>query len=270
MILAPQTRKASPPHGREWRGFALLTALVLAACTGNEPVPDRATTADAVPKAEARSRYGNPLSYVIAGRRYDVLTSSDGFVERGVASWYGPQFHGGRTSSGETYDMYAMTAAHPSLPLPTYVQVVNLENGRKTVVRVNDRGPFHDNRVIDLSYAAARKLGILARGTGLVEVRALDPSHPTPPPAPAENIARSARPVLFVQVGAFFDPRNAEQLRAQLTLGQLGEIHVQSGVKANTPLYRVRIGPLSSVDAADLTAQRLEAMGLRDFRVVVE
>lgn len=247
-----------------------LATVILVACTGNEPVPDRAETADAVPKVEPRSQYGNPSYYLIAGKRYDVLTSSDGFVERGVASWYGPQFQGRRTSSGETYDMYAMTAAHPRLPLPTYVQVVNLENDRKTVVRVNDRGPFHDNRVIDLSYAAARKLGILSHGTGLVEVRALDPSRPLPPPAPVANIERNARPNLFVQVGAFSDPRNAEQLRAQLTLGQLGDIQIHSAMEAETPLYRVRIGPLSSVDDADLTAQRLEAMGVRDFRVVVE
>jgi rare lipoprotein A len=252
------------------RVFWSVATVMLAACSGNEPVPDYAETANAVPKVEPRSKYGNPPFYLIAGKHYDVLTSSEGFVERGIASWYGPQFHGRRTSSGETYDMYAMTAAHPSLPLPTYVQVVNLENDRKTVVKVNDRGPFHDNRVIDLSYAAARKLGILSRGTGLVEVRALDPSRLVPPPAPVENIARTDRPTLFVQVGAFADPRNAEQLRAELILGQLGDIHIYSRTEAAAPLYQVRIGPLSSVDAADLTVQRLEAMGVRDFRVVVE
>jgi rare lipoprotein A len=244
--------------------------MMMAACTSNEPVPGYAETADAVPKVEPRSKYGNPQFYQIAGKHYDVLTSSDGFVERGIASWYGPQFHGRRTSSGETYDMYAMTAAHPSLPLPTYVQVVNLENDRKVVVKVNDRGPFHDKRVIDLSYAAARKVGILSHGTGLVEVRALNPSHPIPPPAPMENIARSGSLSLFVQVGAFSDPRNAERLRAELILDQLGDIHIYPRPEAAAPFYRVRIGPLSSIDAANLTVQRLEAMGIRDFRVVVE
>jgi rare lipoprotein A len=276
-------------QGREGCGLAWLAALVLAACTGNVPVPDRAETADAIPKVEPRSKYGNPPSYVVAGKRYTVLASSSGFVERGLASWYGPQFHGRRTSSGETYDMYAMTAAHPTLPLPTYVQVTNLENGQRAIVRVNDRGPFHGGRVIDLSYAAARKLGIVARGTGAVEVRAIDPAAQTVPvaqdaatetrtpsyPASVElNAASQARvsqttPSLFVQVGAFSELRNAEQLRAQLLLRQLGEIQIQFA-EANNPLYRVRIGPLSSVDAADAMAQQLEALGLRDFRVVVE
>jgi rare lipoprotein A len=255
-----------------------LTALILAACTSNAPVvnwpnspPQGGNIADVVPKVEPKSRYGNPPFYIVAGKRYNVLPSSAGFIERGIASWYGPDFHGKRASSGETYDMYAMTAAHPSLPLPTYVQVTNLKNGRKAIVKVNDRGPFHDGRVIDLSYTAAWKLGILQRGTGLVEVRALDPNHPqTLPSAPAKKPVQVAVPGLFVQVGAFSNVRNAQRMRAQLLLSQLGKIHIQPGADARSPLYRVRIGPLSSVGAADLTAHRLEAMGLKDFRVVIE
>ena len=135
---------------------------------------------DLVPKVEPRSRYGNPASYVVRGRRYQTKEDSKGHVERGVASWYGPGFHGRRTSSGERYDMYAMTAAHKTLPLPTYARVTNLENGRSAVVRINDRGPFHGPRVIDLSRAAAAKLGVLASGTAEVEVRALDPTSPEP------------------------------------------------------------------------------------------
>ncbi|MGH8501529.1 MAG: septal ring lytic transglycosylase RlpA family protein [Gammaproteobacteria bacterium] len=257
------------------QGFAgLLAALALAACTSQPPIPvppDGGYPPDAVPKVEPKSRHGNPPSYVVAGKRYDVLASSEGFVERGMASWYGPDFHGRRTSSGETYDMYAMTAAHPGLPLPTYVQVTNLENGRKTVVRVNDRGPFHGGRVIDLSYAAARKLGILERGTGLVEVRALDPGAPAAAPAPSvENVPVIAAPSLFVQVGAFTELRNAEQLRAELLLRQLGDIHIASEAVADGALYRVRVGPLPSASDADSTAQRLQALGMRDARVVVE
>lgn len=128
------------------------------------------------PRAETKSQYGNMPSYVVFGERYSVMDSSVGYEEEGTASWYGEPFHGRRTSSGETYDMHQLSAAHRSLPLPTYVEVTNLANGRQIVVRVNDRGPFHDDRIIDLSYAAARKLDIVAPGTARVLVRALDPA----------------------------------------------------------------------------------------------
>ncbi|MBA2492951.1 MAG: septal ring lytic transglycosylase RlpA family protein [Gammaproteobacteria bacterium] len=267
----------------------LVAALVLSACTGHAPLPEppagwgKDYPPDAVPKVEPKSRYGNPAYYDVAGRRYDVLDSSEGFVERGMASWYGADFQGRRASSGETYDMYAMTAAHPSLPLPTYVHVTNLDNGRETVVKVNDRGPFHDDRVIDLSYAAAYKLGIVQRGTALVEVRALSPGAPQPEPAPVvatppqavQTAATSLPdfPALFVQVGAFAELRNAEALRAQLLPAELGDIQIggnkiQTG--ADGPLYRVRIGPLSSAADADRTARRVQALGLYDARVVAE
>ena len=132
---------------------------------------------NAVPKEEPKSRYGNPKSYVVFDKRYYVMESNKGFVEKGIASWYGTKFHGRRTSSGETYDMYAMTAAHKNLPLPTYVEVTNLKNGKKIIVKVNDRGPFHENRIIDLSYTAATKLDIVKNGTGLVEIRAVGPGQ---------------------------------------------------------------------------------------------
>ncbi len=128
-----------------------------------------------VPRNEPRSRNGNPPFYDVMGKRYFVLSSSVGYVERGVASWYGPGFHKVRTSTGEPYDMYAMTAAHKTLPLPAYVRVTNLQNGRSIVVRVNDRGPFVGNRIIDLSYTAAAKLDMLRNGTAMVEVRSLEP-----------------------------------------------------------------------------------------------
>ena len=129
-----------------------------------------------IPRLEPKSRGGNRPTYTVHGKTYRVLDSSDGFVERGVASWYGTAFHGNLTSNGERYDMYAMTAAHKHLPLPTYVEVRNLDNNRRVIVRVNDRGPFIVGRVIDLSYAAATKIGMLDRGTARVEVRAIDPS----------------------------------------------------------------------------------------------
>ena len=130
-----------------------------------------------MPKVESKSKYGNPKSYVVFGKRYYVKDSAKGYVEQGIASWYGTKFHGRRTSSGETYDMYAMTAAHKTLPLPTYARVTNLENGRSVMVKVNDRGPFHQNRIIDLSYSAATRLGIVKTGTGRVEVEAIDPRN---------------------------------------------------------------------------------------------
>jgi rare lipoprotein A len=139
-------------------------------------MPD--TVPDAVPRIEPRARYGNPPFYDVFGKRYYVLSSSVGFWERGVASWYGPGFHKVRTSIGEPYDMYAMTAAHKTLPLPAYVRVTNLQNGRSVVVRVNDRGPFVGNRIIDLSYTAAAKLDMLRNGTAMVDVRTIDPMTP--------------------------------------------------------------------------------------------
>jgi rare lipoprotein A len=139
-----------------------------------------AAVPDAAPRAEPRSRHGNPPFYTVFGKRYYVLSSSAAYVERGVASWYGPGFHKVRTSTGEQYDMYGMTAAHKTLPLPAYVSVTNLQNGRSVVVRVNDRGPFVGNRIIDLSYTAASRLDMLRNGTAMVEVRALD----SPPTAP--------------------------------------------------------------------------------------
>jgi len=155
----------------------------LAGYPGGSPEPPRpAATAgavvdppDAVPVEEPRSRYGNPESYEVRGVTYHVLETSEGYEAEGTASWYGEEFQGRRTSSGEPYDMYAMTAAHRTLPIPTYVEVTNLENGRTVVVRVNDRGPFHEGRIIDLSYAAAQKLGLVGPGTARVRVRALEP-----------------------------------------------------------------------------------------------
>jgi peptidoglycan lytic transglycosylase len=140
-----------------------------------DPSEPFADVADAVPRPEVKSRFGNPETYEVNGKRYRVLETSRGYDEEGVASWYGEPFHGRRASSGETFDMYAMTAAHRSLPLPTYVEVTNLENDRRVVLRVNDRGPFHEDRIIDVSYVAAVKLGMVGTGTARVRVRALDP-----------------------------------------------------------------------------------------------
>lgn len=180
-------------------GACLGICLVFGGC-GQTPVKDArhnapagSVTPDAIPRAEPLSRYGNPESYEVFGQTYYPLKTSEGFVERGVASWYGPGFHRKRTSSREPYDMYEMTAAHRVLPLPTYVEVTHLGSGRRAVVKVNDRGPFKDGRVLDLSYAAAQRLGIHGPGTAWVEIRALSArtegarAAPVPAAPPAES-----------------------------------------------------------------------------------
>jgi rare lipoprotein A len=189
-----------PPHRPAWIALVIALAAVLSACfsaprAGAPPptvqIPPRGAAGaappppahlldvpDAIPRVEPRSIYGNPPSYEVFGKRYYVMASGVGYVERGVASWYGPGFHRERTSVGEPYDMYGMTAAHKTLPLPAYVRVTNLQNGRSCVVRVNDRGPFVGNRIIDLSYTAAAKLDMLRDGTAMVEVRTLQPLEP--------------------------------------------------------------------------------------------
>lgn len=232
---------------------------------------DVASVPDAVPRAEPRSRYGNPESYVVNGKRYHVLRDGNGFVERGIASWYGEKFHGRRTSSGETYDMYGMTAAHKSLPLPTYAEVINLKNGSRIVVRVNDRGPFHENRVIDLTYTAAAKLDILGAGTGLVEVRAIDPATYRTKGS-AVSVSRSADrlPGFYIQVGAFSDRINAENLRRRL--GILGNfvVNVSETRVSGRILYRVRIGPLNEIEVADQIVAGLSELGITDHHIVTD
>jgi len=233
---------------------------------------------DAVPKYEKRTKAGNPGTYVVLGKRYQVLKSSRGYVERGIASWYGKKFHGHKTSNGETYNMYAMTAAHKTLPIPTYVQVTNLNNGKQVVVRVNDRGPFHENRIIDLSYAAASKLGITGTGTGLVEIRTLEPGEPT---TSATRIASNDSPAatiqtppkshqLYLQLGSFISRDNAESLRARLTLNNVSGVAVEQSTVDRKQIYRVRIGPLRSVEEADKLALKIDDLGIGVPNIVID
>ncbi|MGD2055192.1 MAG: septal ring lytic transglycosylase RlpA family protein [Gammaproteobacteria bacterium] len=271
---------AAMPDGRNLPAILLL-AIWLGGCstsgpvdTGDFPPPqprDISGIGDAVPRVEAPSRYGNPASYVVNGKRYYTLSSSSGYVERGIASWYGSKFHGRRTSSGEIYDLYKMTAAHKTLPLPTYAEVVNLSNGRSVIVKINDRGPFHANRIIDLSYVAAARLGILEYGTGLVEVRAIDPAAPAARHvAAAQKPAGGKNPSLFLQVGAFRDRDNARRLSERLQASDLGQIHILAVDSPSGPLYRVRIGPLESVDDADRISNSLISLGINESRVIID
>lgn len=250
------------------------------------------SSADQVPQPEPPSKYGNPESYEVFGQRYFTLKSAKGFVERGIASWYGSKFHGRRTSSGEIYDMYRMTAAHKQLPLPTWVEVRNLENGRSATLRVNDRGPFHENRIIDLSYAAALKLGMADAGTAFVEVRALEagpaptvaprsPPEPAiaaasaPAPAPATRAAAASRTEaapqeLYLQVGAFGERVNAERLAERIARIAPGNVRIAEAMRDNRALYRVQLGPVASVEMADALVEALESVGIGEHHFVTD
>ena len=267
----------------------LFSALLLQACSSSSrykinqdhgpanPV-DVTEVSNAVPKAEPRSKYGNPKNYKVLGKWYSVRESSKGYTKKGIASWYGKKFHGHRTSSGETYDMYAMTAAHKTLPLPTYVRVTHLENGKSVIVKVNDRGPFHDNRIIDLSYSAAKKLGVTAKGTGAVEVFAIDPEtyQKKEPYQPKfnRNSALSTYPAksnykLYLQVGAFTDKNNANKLHKRLSrMFKQQQIHSEFASEKN--IYRVRIGPLASVAAADKLTIYLNNKGIPTAQIIID
>lgn len=234
--------------------------------------PNVSNIPNAIPQDEPRSKYGNPASYEVFGKRYYTLKTSRGYHEQGIASWYGNKFHGRRTSSGETYDMYAMTAAHKTLPLPTYVEVTNLDNGRKVIVKVNDRGPFHDDRLIDLSYSAAKKLDIISKGTGRVEVRVITSGHSVNelPVKPTKTVKSDSFARLYLQVGAFSTSLSAEQLKTKLQQKIADVILISAMEKPDGNLYRVRVGPLSSVEYGDELASRLLDLGFGSSHIVVE
>lgn len=269
--------------------FSLILGLLAGCTSGPATIPglpeagdgaparrlDPNNIADAVPKTENRSRYGNPSSYVVRGKSYNVMKIGRGYSERGIASWYGTKFHGRRTSSGETYDMYKMTAAHKSLPLPTYVRVNNLSNGRSAIVKVNDRGPFHENRIIDLSYAAATKLGILGKGTGLVQIEAIDLGQPlpkqprsaVPPPGP---MTESTSPDLFVQTGAYSSRVNADRERQRIAQSLQENVRIKQASRDGLSVYRVQVGPLAGVEQVDAISGRLSQIGITNPHVVIE
>lgn len=247
-----------------------------------EPAPEMVDThGKVIPKYEPKSKYGNPASYEVFGKRYYVLPSVKGYVEEGIASWYGPKFHGKRTSSGEPYDMYKITAAHKTLPIPCYARVTNKKNGRSIIVRINDRGPFHDNRIIDLSYTAATQLGIVSRGTGLVEVRAIDPTTSpiaieetkaagleSPTAETSQQNATTNDLKIFVQVGAFGVQSNAQALAQKLRSLELGTVDVHPFTQAESVIHKVWIGPLDTVVEADSTVLKLNEIEHQDYKIV--
>lgn len=201
------------------------------------------------PKDEPLSRYGNPGSYRVNGQNYNVMTSAKGYRARGLASWYGTKFHAKRTSSGEGYNMYALTAAHRTLPLPTYVRVKNLSNGRVAIVKVNDRGPFHSNRIIDLSYAAAVKLGLFPKGTAMVEIEALNVQ-----PKGKSHIAQ-----YYVQAGAFESRALADTMRRKLTKMTSAKVFVERYQRR----YLVKAGPFSNRQMTERLKSALQRQGVK-------
>lgn len=253
--------------------------------TGIDVPEDISALPEAVPKFEPRSHYGNRTPYTVLDETYNVLPSAKGYVERGIASWYGSKFHGRATSNFEAYDMYQFTGAHKTLPLPSYVRVTNLDNGRSAIVRINDRGPFHQGRLIDLSYAAAIKLGVNVKGTAPVEVRAIDtddmdsdrPAHtvvstPSTGSAPPPIVVRPA-PVStpstgsadsdsgYLQIASFGEHDNAEHLLARLRAAGIAGAALRQVEVDGRALWRVTVGPLQAAAAAGV-AEQVEALGL--------
>jgi rare lipoprotein A len=241
---------------------------------GANPPDNLDAIPDAMPRLEPLHRFAN-RPYTVFGREYIPATSLRVYRERGLASWYGRKFHAQKTATGETYDMYAMTAAHPTLPLPSYARVTNLANGRSVVVRVNDRGPFHSGRIIDLSYAAAYRLGIAQKGSGEVEVESILPvaappqlAGPLPPVAASETALAAAPPIglevggYVAQLGAFANYANAQEFVGRLA-NQTGTLGVEPRVRQDSGLYRVYVGPYTTREEARQAADRLrDALGL--------
>jgi len=240
---------------------------------GESPPANLDAIPDAVPRLEPLNRFAN-RPYTVLGKDYVPATSLRPYKERGVASWYGRKFHGQKTSNGETYDMYAMTAAHPTLPLPSYARVTNVATGRSVVVRVNDRGPFLHDRIIDLSYAAANRIGTAAKGSGEVIVEAIIPGEGTTvaaPPLPPVVATAPLRTVetpqaaavstetsggFAVQLGAFQNNVNAQNFLAHVQ-AQLATAQVEPKVREAGGLYRVYVGPYPDRDEAKRVADRL-------------
>ena len=282
-------------HNSVWFLMVLMLSAMLASCAVKDGAPesynrDWRTIEDAIPQDEPFSRYGNPDSYEVFGQHYQVMSSNTGFSEKGFASWYGTKFHGQRTSSGEAYDMYAMTAAHKSLRIPSYVEVTNLSNNRKAIVKVNDRGPFHEGRVIDLSYAAATKLGVAETGTAPVTVRVIEIGKKEtvaandvlvaavvgeaivgekiidePIAAPVEELLGDQ---FYVQVAAFSSEENAMRMLNDLKDKNFKSVRIHVEGVQDKLLYRVRIGPVPTTSIAEKLVLQLKEINHNNVRIV--
>lgn len=223
---------------------------------------------NAVPKPLPRSRYGNPKSYNVYGKQYHVLNSAVNYDQKGIASWYGTKFNGELTSSREPYNLLGMTGASPVLPIPTFVRVTNLENGRYVIVKINDRGPFAPNRILDLSYVAAKKLGYTGQGTALVRVQAINFDHAATPVYASNSSVKT--PKIYLQVGAFHLENNALQLKAKAQHYTRDPVNIVYNSNSAHPLYRVQIGPIRTVDESDILYNNLRHRGFDHAVTVIQ
>ncbi|NRP58214.1 septal ring lytic transglycosylase RlpA family protein [Marinobacterium sp. xm-a-127] len=232
--------------------------------------PDVSNVADAVPVDIPYSRGGNRSTYEVWGKSYNVLPSHIGYRAEGVASWYGLKFHGHKTSNGEIYDIYKMSAAHKSLPIPSFAKVTNLDNGKSVVVRVNDRGPFHENRLIDLSYSAAARLDILKQGTGRVRVEAIDARNLADTTETVEETPQSVASLkqpkpdetgAFLQVGSYGKESSALSVQRRLSAMDGVQAVIKRVRQGDAEFHRVLVGPLTDTLSIDSMVQSLESMG---------
>ncbi len=264
------------------KSFLLLLSLLLLSCSitqerqelsvaeeldgrpDKSEVPlDFSGISDAIPQYEPWSPSINPVSYTVLGKEYKVLKTNKGYQQQGIASWYGTKFHQKKTATGEDYDMFAMTAAHKTLPIPSYARVTNLDNQASIVVKINDRGPFHEHRIIDLSYIAAVKLGIETAGTGFVEVTAVHPGEMGASLALAKQV--------YIQIGAFSDRANAAKLQQRLAEEiSLTASRIKKQETSDKTLYRVQVGPISSVTEADEITQKLNSIAITRTQFISE
>ncbi len=245
---------------REYGQFVLvsvMSVLLVVGCTSNNRKISGGND-------NAKSLKGNNPFYEVYGERYYVLSSSKGYSEKGIASWYGKKFHGKLTSNGETYNMYDMTAAHKTLPLPSTVKVTNLRNGRSVIVRVNDRGPFVDDRLIDMSYAAAKKLDMIQSGTTRVKVESLDKHSRNEPVRYDADAAEFG--TIFMQVGAFGDKANAIRLADKVSAAGVDDVTVYS----QNGFFKVRVGPVKDIQAYDALVVKMNNLNLGKPHLVVE
>jgi rare lipoprotein A len=270
---------------------AILSAIALAGCAsapggsgpkpggyylddgpGANPPPDLDAIPEPTPKIEPISKYTN-RPYTVLGRTYTPYTQPTPYKERGVATWYGRRYHGQKTSSGEVYDMYALSAAHTVLPLPSYARVTNVANGKSVVVRVNDRGPFHEDRLIDLSYAAAHRIGIIGQGSAVVEVEAIIPGSGDAPVVASAQVAAApvAAPVsseaggIFVQLGAFSVEQNANAFLRKMRM-DLSWLAGSMQLYRGDGLYKVHAGPYPNRGEAERAAERIrQELGFTPF-----
>lgn len=277
----------------------VLCCVLLTACSGSKPKPkskepynpndgrykhdkdfgpsediDLSHIPDAVPRYEVRTRAGNKNPYTVLGKTYHLIKDESAYKERGYASWYGKKFNGYHTSNGELYDMYAMTGAHKTLPIPSYVRVTNLDNGKSVVVRINDRGPFHQGRIIDLSYAAAQRIGIHKTGTGRVEVEIALPGDAPPIPrraeaTPGKQVESALPPGTYLQIGAFSNKQSAQDFAARLGT-QLTFPVVINSAPAPKEIHRVRLGPFKDAKNLQMARDQLAQIKIFEAHVVYQ